>query len=132
MRLPEEPDVPIQINVTPLIDVVFAILTFFVISSLYLSRTQGLPVNLPKAISGQADSPSQVTVTIYANGNIFLNQDAISLDQLEAGVRQKIQPQQQFIVVVNADEGVNHGKVVAVMDRVRRIEGARLAIATQH
>ncbi|HEY9301689.1 MAG TPA: biopolymer transporter ExbD, partial [Phormidium sp.] len=49
MRLPDEPDSIPQINIVPLIDVTFAILTFFIVSSLSLSKSEGLPVNLPKA-----------------------------------------------------------------------------------
>lgn len=131
MRLQDEPDIPAQINIVPMIDVIFAILTFFIMSTLFLTRSEGLPVNLPKAATGQTDRPAQVTVTINKTGEIFLNQEAISLEQLEAGVRQKIEPQQQLLVVLNADEGVNHGQVVAVMDKVRRVEGAKLGIATR-
>ncbi|HLO85953.1 MAG TPA: biopolymer transporter ExbD [Nostocaceae cyanobacterium] len=131
MRLQDEPDIPPQINVTPLIDVTFSILTFFIMSSLFLSRSQGLPVNLPKAASAQADKPAQVTVTINSSGEMFLNKEVVSLEQIETKVREKIQPQQQLVVVLNADESVNHGKVVAVMDQVRRVEGAKLAIATR-
>lgn len=131
MRLQDEPDIPPQINVTPLIDVTFSILTFFIMSSLFLSRSQGLPVNLPQAASAQAEKPAQVTVTINSAGEMFLNKEAIRLEQLEAGIRQQVQPQQQLVVVLNADEAVNHGKVVAVMDQVRKVEGAKLAIATR-
>ena len=131
MRLPDEPELPLTINVVPLIDVMFALLTFFIMSTLFLTRSQGLPVNLPKAATGQVERPAQVTVTINKTGQIFLDKQVISLDQLENGVRQKVQPQQQMMVVINADEAVNHGQVVAVMDKVRRVEGAKLAIATQ-
>ncbi|GAA6619343.1 ExbD/TolR family protein [Scytonema sp. NUACC26] len=131
MRLQDEPDIPSQINIVPMIDVIFAILTFFIMSTLFLTRSEGLPVNLPKAASGQTDRPAQVTVTINKTGQIFFNKKPIVLEQLENEVRQQVQPQQQVMVVINADEGVNHGQVVGVMDKVRQIEGAKLAIATQ-
>ncbi|KYC40935.1 biopolymer transporter ExbD [Scytonema hofmannii PCC 7110] len=131
MRLPDEPDMPSQINIVPMIDVIFAILTFFIMSTLFLTRSEGLPVNLPKAATGQAERPAQVTVTINKTGQIFLDKKPIGLEQLENEVRQQVQPQQQVMVVINADEGVNHGQVVGVMDKVRQIEGAKLAIATQ-
>ena len=131
MRLQDEPDMPLTINVVPLIDVMFALLTFFIISTLYLTRSEGLPVNLPKAATGKPDRPAQVTVTIDKQGQLSLNRKSISLEQLQDALRQNVQPQQQLLVVVNADEAVNHGRVVAVMDRVRRVEGAKLAIATQ-
>jgi len=131
MRLQDEPDLPPQINIVPMIDVIFAILTFFIMSTLFLTRSEGLPVNLPKATTAQTERPAQATITIDKSGKIFLDKQVISLEQLENGVRQKVQPQQQMMVVINADEGVDHGQVVAVMDKVRRVEGAKLAIATQ-
>jgi biopolymer transport protein ExbD len=131
MRLQDEPDLPAQINIVPMIDVIFAILTFFIMSTLFLTRSQGLPVNLPKAATAQVERPAQVTVTIDKSGQIFLDKQVTSLEQIENEVRQKIQPQQEMVIVLNADEGVNHGQVVAVMDRVRRVEGAKLAIATE-
>ncbi|MEC4812285.1 MAG: biopolymer transporter ExbD [Scytonema sp. PMC 1069.18] len=131
MRLQDEPDIPAQINIVPMIDVIFAILTFFVMSSLFLTRSQGLPVNLPKAQTAQADKPAQVTVTIDKAGKLFLDKQPITIEKLEDGVKQKVQPEKQLMVVLNADEGVNHGHVVEVMDRVRRVEGAKLAIASQ-
>ncbi|MBD2439499.1 biopolymer transporter ExbD [Nostoc sp. FACHB-110] len=131
MRLQDEPDIPAQINIVPMIDVIFAILTFFIMSTLYLTRSEGLPVNLPQASTAKTERPAQVTVTINSAGELFLNKEAVSLEQLEARVRQKVEPQQQLMVVLNADEAVNHGKVVAVMDKIRRIEGAKLGIATR-
>lgn len=131
MRLQDEPNLPAQINIVPMIDVIFAILTFFIMSTLFLTRLEGLPVNLPKAATGQTERPAQMTVTINKQGQIFLDKKPILLEQLENEVRQQVQPQQQVLVVINADEGVTHGQVVGVMDKVRQIEGAKLAIATQ-
>lgn len=131
MRLPDEPDIPPQINIVPMIDVIFAILTFFIMSSLYLSRSEGLAVNLPQASTVQTQPPAQITVTIDQQGRLALNRQPIELDALEAGVRQLLQPNQEALVVLNADKAVNHGQVVEVMDRVRQIKGAKLAIAAQ-
>ncbi|MBF2014182.1 MAG: biopolymer transporter ExbD [Rivularia sp. T60_A2020_040] len=132
MRLPDEPDIPAQINIVPMIDVIFAILTFFVMSTLFLTRQEGLPVNLPQASTAkQAAEPARVTLTVDKTGNLFLNKQPITLEGLEAGVKEQVKPEQPLMVVLNADEGVNHGKIVEVMDKVRRVKGASLAIATR-
>jgi biopolymer transport protein ExbD len=131
MRLPEEPDFPPQINIVPMIDVVFAILTFFIMSSLFLTRSQGLPVNLPNAASGQTQPESQVVVTIDRSGTLSLNRQPTELQGLEAAVRQLVASGQQPLVIINADTEVPHGQVVAVMDRLRAVPGVRMAIATQ-
>jgi biopolymer transport protein ExbD len=131
MRLPDEPDSIPQINIVPLIDVTFAILTFFIVSSLSLSKSEGLPVNLPKASTSQVqDSPAKVTVTIDAQGKLMVDKKLVNLDQIESRVRQVIGSNPNSLIVLNADKSVNHGNVVEVMDRLRRIKGAKLGIAT--
>ena len=131
MQLPEEPEVPFQINIIPMIDVVFAILTFFITATLVLNRTEGLPVSLPQAATTKTQTQNKVVVTLDAQGNLFLNRQPIALEQLEAQVRSLISKEKQNIVVINADENVSHGKAIAVMDRIRNIEGVKMAIATK-
>jgi biopolymer transport protein ExbD len=131
MRLPDEPDNIPQINIVPMIDVVFAILTFLIVSSLSLSKSQGLPVNLPKASTSQVqDSPAKITVTLDAQGKFMVDKKLVNLDQIESTVRQVMGSNQSALIVLNADKSVNHGNVVEVMDRLRRIKGAKLGIAT--
>jgi biopolymer transport protein ExbD len=131
MRLPSEPDLAPQINVVPMIDVMFALLTFFIMSTLYLTKSASLPVNLPKATTAQSQLQNQIAITVDAVGKLALNKQPIQLDQIATQVRQLIEKNQQLVVVINADEQVSHGRVVAVMDQIRRVPGARLAIATQ-
>lgn len=131
MRLPDEPDSIPQINIVPMIDVVFAILTFLIVSSLSLSKSEGLPVNLPKAATSQAqESPAKITVTIDAQGKLMVDKKLVNLEQIESTVRQVMGSNQSSLIVLNADKSVNHGNVVEVMDRLRRIKGAKLGIAT--
>ena len=131
MRLPEDPEPPYQINIVPMIDVIFAILTFFIFSTLTLTHSEGLPVNLPKAATSQSQPQTQTVVTIDAQGNLALNRQPMTLDVLEAQVRALALTGQQPVVILNADEAVTHGKVIQVLDRLRSIEGVRIAIATQ-
>ncbi|MEQ9237259.1 ExbD/TolR family protein [Coleofasciculus sp. E2-BRE-01] len=132
MRLLDDSETPFQINIVPMIDAIFVILAFFIISTLYLTRSEGLPVNLPTAITAESQVQDRIiTVTIQANGAIFINQEPIELSQLEAGIESLVTADSPFLVIVNADENVSHGRVVRVMDRLRLVEGIRLAIATQ-
>ena len=131
MFLPEEPEDEFELNIVPMIDVIFAILTFFIISSLFLTRSESLPVNLPRAASADVQASTRITVTVDEAGEISLNQDAIALDALQAGVRDLMGSTQESVIVINADEAVSHGQVIAVMDELRAIEGATLGIATR-
>ncbi|MBW4661341.1 MAG: biopolymer transporter ExbD [Drouetiella hepatica Uher 2000/2452] len=131
MRLPSEPEPPYQINIVPMIDVIFAILTFFIMSTLYLAQSQGLPVNLPGANTAENQTQNPAVVTIDAIGNLAFNRQPMTLDVLEAQVRALALSGQQPLVVIDADKAVTHGKVVEVMDRLRSIDGVRLAIGTK-
>jgi len=131
MRLPDEPDNIPQINIVPMIDVVFAILTFLIVSSLSLSKSEGLPINLPKASTSQVqDSPAKITVTLDAQGKFMVDKKLVNLEQIESTVRQVMGSNPSALIVLNADKSVDHGNVVEVMDRLRRIKGAKLGIAT--
>ncbi len=131
MRLHHESKRHVDVNVIPLIDVMFALLTFFVISTLFLTKSQGLPVNLPTASTAKAERPAQVTVTVNAKGDMFFNKEPIQIEALEAALKAKVQPNKDLLVVLNADGDVTHKQVVAVMDRVRKVPGAKFAIATK-
>jgi biopolymer transport protein ExbD len=131
MNIPDEFEETPQINIVPMIDVIFAILTFFIMSSLFLSRSEGLPVNLPKASTAQSQQQSKIAVTIDESGQILLNREPISIDELASGIQALMGTQPTALVVINADTKVEHGQVIAVMDVLRTVEGAQVGIATQ-
>lgn len=131
MLFPKEDDATPQINIVPMIDVVFALLTFFIISTLFLTRSEGLPVNLPQAATAKTQQQTRIAVTVKPGGGIALNKKPIQLSELEIGVKALVQANQQAIVVINADEKVEHGAIVAVMDEIRKIDGVKMAIATK-
>ena len=126
MRIPEEQDAPLDINIVPMIDVIFSILAFFIISTLYLTRSEGLPVNLPGASTAQQQPSAEITVTIESDGNVFLNREPIAVEALVNEVGELVNPEAPSLVIVNADEGVNHGAVVEVMDQLRQIGRAHV------
>ncbi|BAZ50247.1 biopolymer transport protein ExbD/TolR [Nostoc sp. NIES-4103] len=132
MRLQDEPDLPAQINIVPMIDVIFAILTFFIMSTLFLTRSEGLPVNLPKAATAkQQQVPAKITITVKDKGEVSINREPIAVENLTQRIKALVGSNPESLVIINADETVAHGKVVAVMDQVRQVQGAKLAIATQ-
>ena len=133
MRLrDDELDAPAQINILPMIDVIFAILAFLIMSTLTLTRVESLPVNLPGAVTSRLQQNSlDALVTIQPDGAVYLNRDEVGLAGLETGIQTLRGDRAELLVILNADEAVNHGVVVEVMDQLRRIEGVKLAIATR-
>lgn len=126
-----EPELPPQINIVPMIDVIFAILTFFIMSTLFLARLEALTVNLPQAKTAKQQQSSRVAVTLTEGGDLYLNKAPVEVEDLSRAVTELVQPQQDLIVVLNADGAVTHDRVVAVMDQIRQVKGAKLAISAR-
>ncbi|NEQ27223.1 MAG: biopolymer transporter ExbD [Microcoleus sp. SIO2G3] len=126
-------DIPPQINIVPMIDVIFAILTFFIMATLFLTRSEGLPVNLPSANTAtlQNQRENRLTVTINAQDEVLLDRTPIAVENLAAQVRTQKGNQPEILVVINADRTVDHGTVITVMDQLRTIPGVKLGIAAK-
>lgn len=132
MHLPNDDlEEEVSVNILPMIDVIFAILTYFIISSLFLTQSDGLPVNLPSAETSQQQPDANFTVSIDPQGQVTLNQSAIQTSEIQSAIRQQLNSGQVAVVTIRADEKALNGDVVGVMDEVRQIEGAKLAIATK-
>lgn len=132
-RAPDSENQTIEVkNILPLLDITFALLSFFIISALFLNRTQSLPVNLPGAKSAIAQKkPVRATVSVNEGSEVFLNQQKIQVSQLPERLKQLMTSNQDLIVVLNADSRVSHGKVVEIMDQLRQIPRIKMAIATK-
>jgi biopolymer transport protein ExbD len=113
-----------------MVDVVFLLIIFFMVSTTFISTESGLPVDLPQAQTAQAQPSDLPTVTITADGALFVAGAPVGLEDLVAVLQQAIEQSAQGTVVLRADEGVPHGLVVEVMDRIRLAGAERIAIAT--
>ena len=119
-----------QINILPMIDIIFAILSFLIVSTLYLSKVDTIPVELPKASSSVSQDKKFITISIDKVGNLFLNKKKILLEDLKTSIFNLINDNSK-VVVLNADKNVSHGIVVKVLDSLRSIEGLKIAISTK-
>jgi len=131
MQLPEDSGQSPVINIVPMIDVIFAVLTFFIVSSLFLTETTNhLPVTLPPATTASPQLSPALTITLTAQGELFLADQFITLDELITAVQAAQREHASILVVLRADAAASHGQVVAVLDRLSAL-GVQLAIATQ-
>jgi len=119
-----------EINILPMIDVIFAILTFFIISSLYLIKLETIPLNLPSASTSSISKDELINVSISTEEKIFLNSQEISLDKLNQKL-QEINIKNNNKVIISGDKNVNYGKIVEVLDELRKIKNIKIAISTQ-
>ena len=80
-----------QINILPMIDIIFAILSFFIISSLFLTRIDSIEVNLPKSSTAVREQNKPQIITVDNNEKIYFNSYEISLKNISALIRTNIE-----------------------------------------
>ena len=120
-----------RLMIIPMIDIIFFLLVFFMLSTLYMVEQKTLPVQLPAAQAAQADLKKQIAVTVTANGEIYVDQENVSLDLLGKRIRTELSRQQEAFFVLRADRRVEYGRVVAVMDILKAAGVQRLSVATE-
>jgi len=118
------------ISVTPLIDVLFLLLIFFMISTTFLS-TPAIKLELPKAKYADAVRQNPLVVHINSSGAVFLNDEPVDMSLLAAALGMKLQESTEKAVVLKADSRVTHGTVVQVMDIVKGAGAKRLVVSTK-
>jgi biopolymer transport protein ExbD len=122
-----------RIEIIPLIDVIFFLLATFVLFTLSLNKSAGLPVMLPTSTTSIPRDPSgTVTITVTAEGTIAWDKDLITLDEFIARLRNySITEGQDARVLINADERTLFGQVVYVVDQVRMSGIPKIYIETR-
>jgi len=107
-----------EINVTPLVDVVLVLLLVFMVTAPMMNR--GIDVTLPVADQPDASPEDRLTVSIRADERVFVGDQPVNLALLEDYLRDRIAAQSSKVVYLRADETLVYGKVIAVVDKMKR------------
>lgn len=118
-------------DLTSLIDVVFLLLIFFMLTTSFVNLESRVEVNLPSGDFAAAQTSENVVVSITENNTIYLNGKLIDPLKLTESVAAEIKGAPEKIVVLEADKNVLHGKVIRVMDLLKKGGAEKIAIATQ-
>ncbi|PAU63699.1 ExbD/TolR family protein [Pseudomonas indica] len=135
MKFRRKPRENIEINLAPLIDVVFILLLFFVVTTTFTRETQ-LKVDLPEAASGTPPEEAEVKrleVLIDAEGNYSLNGQALlksDLASLMAALSKESGGDNSVPMVISADAKTPHQAVITAMDAAGKLGFAHLRITT--
>ena len=128
-----------RIEIIPMVDVMFLLLVFYILSSLALHANRGLPVNLPGSTTSQGgEANPEVVLTITSKGEYFLNHEKVEAAQLTAKITEMgnsrpggMEAMRADSVTLNADMDTAHRHVVYAMDQLRRAGMNNFVIATQ-
>lgn len=126
LRLERNP----QLMIIPMIDIIFFLLVFFMMSTLYMVEQRTIPVNLPQATAAQSDLQKNVTITVTAVGKVMVDQEEISWELLQRRVQTEMGRNPNTAFVLRADRQIEYGKVIAVLDELKTIGVHRVAVAT--
>ncbi|MEI1375638.1 biopolymer transporter ExbD [Nostoc sp. UHCC 0926] len=122
----------VQIQIIPLIDVVFCILTFFLLAALQFTRQQAINVDLPKAsassVSGITSQSGSLIVTIDAVGNTYIEKQLVKREDLGARLKQYLQANPSAVVVLNASRTATYNDVIETLDLLRQVGGDRVSL----
>ena len=120
-----------RIDLTPMVDVVFLLLIFFMISTTFV-ESPGISIKLPEASSQTIDrEPKELKVYLSREGDIYHQDRKISLDDYRGLLAKHQSEAETTTILLLADQESRHGKVVTLMDLARDAGFVKLAIATE-
>jgi biopolymer transport protein ExbD len=123
-----EPDV--RIEIIPLIDVIFCLLTFFILAAVTLTRQTAINVDLPKAGTGTSQMRQILVVSVDPIGQAYVEKQPVSRDQLYQALLGFRQAKPDGLLVLYASRAASYNDVVQVLDMLRSVGGDRVALAT--
>lgn len=127
LRIESQP----ELMIIPLIDIIFFLLVFFMLSTLSMVEQHTIPVSLPQASAVQQDIPRSINVTVTQDGHILFDQEEIPLPLLAKRVGIELTKQPDNVFVLRADKQVEYGTVITVLDELKLAGARRVSVATE-
>ena len=120
-----------RIEIIPMIDAIFFLLVFFMMSSLSMVRLNGMGVSLPKASTAASPPPPRMIVTVDKAGDYYLNVDPIRPAAIQAALQDRVSAKPETVIVVNVHKSHNVQTLISVMDivnSVKKPDGGQAAV----
>lgn len=120
----------VRIEIVPMIDVIFCILTFFILAAVGFSRQQAITLDLPKASTGAAQMRDMLVVSIDNQGQLYLEKQPVSQVQLYSAIKNYHGVNPTGLMVLHASQDISYAQVIEVLDMLKEVGGDRVALAT--
>lgn len=125
------PNQPPRLMVIPMIDIIFFLLVFFMMSTLYMVEQNVIPVALPQASAAQADKAALVPITVTSQGRILVGREEIPSEMVRQRVKAEINRNPEAAFVLRADRSVEYGRVIWLLDELKNCGVRRVSVATE-
>ena len=119
-----------EVMIIPMIDIMFFLLVFFMLSTLYMVDLRTIPVNMPKVEHAQTQTNVNYLVTLKADGSLYLEDKQIDEATLIEGAKEKYSQNNNFAVVIRADESVDYGQIMKLLDALKGAGITKFGLAT--
>lgn len=126
----QQEDTEDEINLTPMLDIVFIMLIFFIVTSSFIRETGIDPIR-PEAETAVEQTRGNILIGVSPNGEIWMNQENIEVGQVRPMVEDMLSQNPEGSVVIVSDQTARTGRVIEVMDEVRRAGIQDISIATE-
>ena len=129
-RRPRKQSLPPQLMLSPMIDMIFLLLVFFIVSTMHMSEIKTIPIRLPVAQNSETVSKSNFAVTVKKDGVLYLEDNKIEMKQLVANAAAESKRDAAFSVIIRADGEANYKTVIKLMDELKGAGVTRFGLAT--
>ena len=120
-----------RIEMLPLIDIVFLLLVFFIYAMLSMAVHRGLPVVLPTSSTAKIEKHLILSVTVKADGSIYLDKERISLENLWQALRERARGEKEAGVLLFADRSLPYQELFRVLDHIRMAGLTRISLQAE-
>ncbi|HSH28183.1 MAG TPA: biopolymer transporter ExbD [Wenzhouxiangella sp.] len=119
-----------EINITPMLDIVFIMLIFFIVTTSFIRET-GVEVDRPTALTSEPRPQGNVLIAIRDNDEVWMNKQQIEIHQVRSEVERAKAENPESAVVLIADESARTGMLIEVMDQVQAAGINRISVSAE-
>ena len=107
-----------EIDITPMMDIVFIMLIFFIVTTSFVKEA-GIDVNKPEAAQAQSKPSATIFIAVRANGEVWMDKRLVDVERVSANIERLVAESPTDTIIIQADKEAKHGDVMEVMDQIK-------------
>ena len=119
-----------KLMIIPMIDIIFFLLVFFMMSMLTMVVQKSVPIQLPQAVASKVDLQRKIPITVTSNGQIYVEAQPVTLEQMIRYLQAEKAKGDDMVVILRGDAKAEYGTFVTVLDTLKQMGIVKVSIAT--